>query len=211
MKHSGDLIILGGGVIGLTTAYFLAREGVRVILCERGRVGMESSWAGAGILPPSDLACAVHPFDRLRAISGDLFPDLSAELKERTLGAGPLLPGTPGSLQQRTGTGYAYWYRVYYPVPGKQAETLIGPADDLVALDAMRERMDFAEWSSKQVSALRKLGFQVADKSVGRVLVELHNLGAFEAGLTLVGTVPTPGAAAALSLGGLAAFRRRRA
>ena len=112
-----------------------------------------------------------------------------AELKERTLGAGPLLPGTPGSLQQRTGTGYAYWYRVYYPVPGKQAETLIGPADDLVALDAMRERMDFAEWSSKQVSALRKLGFQVADKSVGRVLVELHNLGAFEAGLTLVGTL----------------------
>ena len=49
-----------------------------------------------------------------------------AELKERTLGAGPLLPGTPGSLQQRTGTGYAYWYRVYYPVPGKQAETLMG-------------------------------------------------------------------------------------
>ena len=57
------------------------------------------------------------------------------------------------------------------------------------AITAMRERMDFAEWSSKQVSALRKLGFQVADKSVGRVLVELHNLGAFEAGLTLVGTL----------------------
>ncbi len=112
-----------------------------------------------------------------------------AELKERTLAAGPLLPGTPGSLQQRTGTGYAYWYRVYYPVPGKQAETLVGAADDQTALDAMRERMEFSEWSSKQVSALRKLGFQVADKSVARVLVELHNLGAFEAGLTLVGTL----------------------
>lgn len=112
-----------------------------------------------------------------------------AELKERTLAAGPLLPGTPGSLQERTGTGYAYCYRVHYPVPGKQAETLVGRADDYAALEAMRDRMAFAEWSSKQVSALRKLGFQVADKTVARVLVELYNLGAFEAGLTLVGTL----------------------
>lgn len=114
-----------------------------------------------------------------------------AELKERTLAAGPLLPGTPGSLQLRKGTGYAYWYRVYYPVPGKQAETLVGREDDSTALEAMRERMAFAEWSSNQVVALRKLGFQVADKSVARVLLELHNLGAFEAGLTLVGTLAT--------------------
>ena len=55
-----------------------------MIVCEQGKVGMESSWAGAGILPPSDLAHAQHPFDRLRALSGQLFPELSAELKERT-------------------------------------------------------------------------------------------------------------------------------
>ena len=35
-----------------------------------------------------------------------------AELKERTLAAGDLLPGTPGSLALRSGTGYPYWYRV---------------------------------------------------------------------------------------------------
>lgn len=112
-----------------------------------------------------------------------------AELKERTLGAGQLLPGTPGTLHLRRGTGYAYWYRVYYPVPGKQAETLVGREDDKGAADAMRERMAFAEWSAAQVVLLRKLGFQVADKSSARVLVELHNLGAFEAGLVLVGTL----------------------
>lgn len=112
-----------------------------------------------------------------------------AELKERTLAAGPLLPGTPGSLQLRKGTGYAYWYRVYYPVPGKQAETLVGREDDDAALESMRERIAFAEWSNSQVVALRKLGFQVADKAVARVLLELHHLGAFEAGLTLVGTL----------------------
>src|ERR1043166_1430922 len=84
MKHGGDVVILGGGVIGLTTAYFLAREGVRVVLLDQGEVGREASWAGAGILPPSNWDTARHPFDRLRALSGRLFPDLSAELREQT-------------------------------------------------------------------------------------------------------------------------------
>lgn len=84
MNRTGDVIILGGGVIGLTTAFFLAREGVRVALCDQGKVGMESSWAGAGILPPSDMDHAQYPADRLRALSGQIFPELSRELKDRT-------------------------------------------------------------------------------------------------------------------------------
>lgn len=84
MNRSGDVIILGGGVIGLTAAYFLAKAGASVLLCEQGKTGMESSWAGAGILPPSDIEHAQLPFDRLRALSGQLFPELSQELKDRT-------------------------------------------------------------------------------------------------------------------------------
>jgi hypothetical protein len=53
----------------------------------------------------------------------------------------------------------------------------------------MRERMDFAGWAAAQVTSLRKLEFQTADKATARVLVELHNLQAFEAGLILVGTL----------------------
>lgn len=112
-----------------------------------------------------------------------------AELKERVLATGELLPGTPGTLTRRTGTGHSYWYRVYYPVPGKQAETLVCKDGDDETLTAMRERMESAEWVARQVVALRKLGFQVADKAVARVLVELHNRHAFDAGLTLVGTL----------------------
>lgn len=111
------------------------------------------------------------------------------ELKERTLTAGALLPGTPGTLHRRKGTGYAYWYRVYYPTPGRQAETLVGRHDDGAAETAMRQRMDFAAWSNRQVVALRKLGFPVADKSLARVLVELHNLGAFSGGLIVLGNL----------------------
>jgi glycine oxidase len=84
MKATGDVIILGGGVIGLTTAYFLAREGVSVILCDQSQTGTEASWAGAGILPPSDLEHARDPLDRLRGLSGRLFPTLSQELRERS-------------------------------------------------------------------------------------------------------------------------------
>ncbi len=79
-----EVVILGGGVIGLTTAYFLARDGVRVLLLDRAALGMEASWAGAGILPPSDPATATHPFDRLRALSVPRFAHFSQQLREET-------------------------------------------------------------------------------------------------------------------------------
>ncbi|CAB1369807.1 GSU2403 family nucleotidyltransferase fold protein [Denitratisoma oestradiolicum] len=112
-----------------------------------------------------------------------------AELKERVAVTGKLLPGTPGTLTLRTGTGHPYWYRVFYPVPGKQAETLVCKDGQTENLQTMRDQISFSEWVATQVIALRKLGFQVGDKSVARVLVELHNRGAFEAGLVLVGTL----------------------
>lgn len=112
-----------------------------------------------------------------------------AELKERALAAGQLLPGSPGSLALRKGTGYSYWYRVFYAVPGKARDQLVCKDGEDAVLGAMRERIAFHEWMARQVSALRKLGFQVTDKSVARVLVELHNQDAFSAGLTLVGTL----------------------
>ena len=49
---SPDFLIVGGGVIGCATALELAKAGARVTLLERGRLGEESSWAGAGLLYP---------------------------------------------------------------------------------------------------------------------------------------------------------------
>ncbi len=112
-----------------------------------------------------------------------------AELKERAASAGALLPGTPGTLVKREGSGYGYWYRVYYPVPGDKAEQLICKDGDVEALAGIAGDIEFAQWTAAQVRNLRKLDFQVADKSVARVLVELHNKGMLGAGLTLVGTL----------------------
>ena len=47
-----DFLIIGGGIIGLATAFRLAHEGALVTVVERNTTGTESSWAGGGILSP---------------------------------------------------------------------------------------------------------------------------------------------------------------
>jgi glycine oxidase len=84
MSAHPDILILGGGVIGLTIAYSLAREQVRVVVVDKGDFGQEASWAGAGIIPPGNPKHATTPYDLLRAHSSTLFADLSRELRERT-------------------------------------------------------------------------------------------------------------------------------
>jgi len=48
-----DCIVVGGGVIGLLTAYELAQEGLQVTVVERGRRSAgAASWASGGVLAP---------------------------------------------------------------------------------------------------------------------------------------------------------------
>ena len=49
---NSDFLIIGAGVVGLSSAIELARGGARVTIVERGLCGAESSWAGGGILSP---------------------------------------------------------------------------------------------------------------------------------------------------------------
>lgn len=51
-KATADVVVVGGGVIGMMTARELALAGRRVLLLERGQVGAEASWAGGGIVSP---------------------------------------------------------------------------------------------------------------------------------------------------------------
>ncbi len=46
------VIIIGAGIIGMTTAWLLHRAGSSVTLIEQGYAGRESSWAGGGIISP---------------------------------------------------------------------------------------------------------------------------------------------------------------
>jgi glycine oxidase len=47
-----DLVIIGGGIIGLYSAYLLAQRDINITLIDKGDFGHESSWVAGGILSP---------------------------------------------------------------------------------------------------------------------------------------------------------------
>jgi len=51
--ETADTVIVGGGVIGCATAYYLAGRGLRVVLCERRALAAEASGANAGMVGAS--------------------------------------------------------------------------------------------------------------------------------------------------------------
>ena len=51
-QDSADVTIIGGGIIGLLTAYELVEAGADVTIVDRQSIAKESSWAGGGILSP---------------------------------------------------------------------------------------------------------------------------------------------------------------
>lgn len=83
IEHS-DILIIGGGVIGLTAAHFLAGAGVSVTVLDSSDLGRQASWAGAGIIPPGNPDHAHTPYDQLRAHSSQMYPALSHQLREQT-------------------------------------------------------------------------------------------------------------------------------
>ena len=44
--------VIGGGIVGCITSFFLIEKGYEVTLVDQNTIGQEASWAGAGILSP---------------------------------------------------------------------------------------------------------------------------------------------------------------
>ncbi|MGE8154274.1 glycine oxidase ThiO [Pseudomonas vancouverensis] len=80
MTRQEQVVIVGGGVIGLLTAFNLASEVQSVVLLDRSNVGQESSWAGGGIVSP------LYPWRYSPAVtalahwSQDFYPQLGERL-----------------------------------------------------------------------------------------------------------------------------------
>lgn len=79
-----DLVVVGGGVVGLSIAYAIVQEGLSVTVLDQGEIGKAASWAGAGILSPAGERKPANPLAALRALSAELFPEWSAELLAET-------------------------------------------------------------------------------------------------------------------------------
>jgi len=79
-----DVIIVGAGVSGLLTAVQLAEAGSDCCLLDRGSVGMESSWAGGGILSPLYPWNYPEAVSALAAWSTKNYPAFLSRLREQT-------------------------------------------------------------------------------------------------------------------------------
>ena len=79
-----SVVLVGGGIIGLLSAYGLAANGMRVTLFEASETGTEASWAGGGIVSP------LYPWRYSASISAlahwsqDYYPKLGEALKQQS-------------------------------------------------------------------------------------------------------------------------------
>jgi D-amino-acid dehydrogenase len=60
-ESPGDVAVIGAGMIGLSTAWFLQEAGVQVTVYERSHVGAGASWGNAGWLTPALTAPLPEP------------------------------------------------------------------------------------------------------------------------------------------------------
>ena len=77
-------VILGGGVIGLSIAYELSTRGQPVTIIDTHDFASQASWAGAGMLPPSNRETAEHPIEHLEALSNQVHREWAAQLLRET-------------------------------------------------------------------------------------------------------------------------------
>ena len=55
------IVVVGGGVVGLSLAYYLSRAGAEVTVFERGALGTGCTWGSAGWISPSEAAPVIGP------------------------------------------------------------------------------------------------------------------------------------------------------
>ena len=78
-----DIIIIGGGIIGLSLSIALRKRGARVLVVERGEPGREASYAAAGMLVecPLETLPALQP---LATASAQMYPEFVHELQDES-------------------------------------------------------------------------------------------------------------------------------
>lgn len=77
---NADIVIIGGGIIGTSCAFFLAREGVKVVLVERNEIASGTSSAGEGNILVSDKLPG--PELALAQLGRSIWQDLADELPD---------------------------------------------------------------------------------------------------------------------------------
>jgi glycine oxidase len=82
LNPASSIAVAGGGIIGLTVAWRLAQHGYQVTVFDKGAMGGESSWAGAGMLAPGGEIDEPSALALMAIESRCLYPAFVRELVE---------------------------------------------------------------------------------------------------------------------------------
>ncbi|MEK7788235.1 MAG: FAD-dependent oxidoreductase, partial [Chloroflexota bacterium] len=83
MTERSDVLIIGGGVIGVCAAYYLAERGRQVTLVEQGGIAAGSSYGNAGLIVPSHSAPLAAPGALASGLKWMLDPESPFYIKPR--------------------------------------------------------------------------------------------------------------------------------
>lgn len=195
------VLVIGGGVIGLSIAWELANRGAVVQVVERGLVGGGASNAAAGILPAARLDTASDPIDRLRGHSHQLYPQWTARIEQssgidvglRRCG-GIYLASSPGEAAALAGAT-DYWHQLGIESEEMTRSELKGRLPALATwLDSPQFRKAIwvpDEWQVRPaelvaglVAACRSAGVQIDQQVTGtlesqgtRATFQIHHIG----------------------------------
>jgi glycine/D-amino acid oxidase-like deaminating enzyme len=154
LPASADVVVIGGGIIGVFTAYFLARQGVKVALVEKGLVGAEQSsrnwgWCRQQNRDARELPMATKSLDlweEFAAQTGEqtgfsrcgllYLSDNEAEIAgwarwgefAREVGVKTFMLSSADTAQHGSATGRAWRGGVYSPTDGTADPSLAAPA-----------------------------------------------------------------------------------
>jgi glycine oxidase len=115
VKRSADVLVVGGGVVGCSIAYFLRKRGLEVIVLERGDIGAQSSSAAAGLLAPIRPLGEADSFKHLQITGMQRLASFVPELEEvsgisvgyERTGTLRILPPRENRPDERMGAGVA--------------------------------------------------------------------------------------------------------
>lgn len=123
-----EAVVVGGGIVGASVAYHLARAGVDVLLADRADEGRATD-AGAGILSPATSSrTASETWFEFAVEAVDYYPDLNARIREE--GGGDTGYARPGLLSVAVDASEVEPFEAAKRRVEERAERLCTPAPD---------------------------------------------------------------------------------